>query len=227
MERTRTRRLPRVVLITAAVLLLGASAAEASRCYTYFLFSNTDREVPGHVSVECRRGADLLHSEPFGNWGVRSPHGNYYDGYEFSGWKDDDGWLQWNSCTIEPQFQTPEYLPDGRPQLSRGVPVNVYATARLRGPTNVPCDEVHRSGLFVASGLYMRVYELDSNWDLLLLGNGADWVDSLYFPTIHVPMQCESESNCRGLSSWTAPYDRWYGPIVESRIRVSVHTYYR
>lgn len=225
-----TRKLPRLRLLAGMTLLMltAAAAAEAARCYTYLLFSNTSREVPGHVAVECKgTGSEAVHSAPFGNWGVDSPHGDYYDGYQFSGWEDDDGWLQWNSCTIKAEFQTERYLPDGRPQLSRGVPVNVYATSRLRGPGDVPCSQVHSSGLFVASGLYMSVYELDTRWDMIAGGNGSDWVDSLYFPTISVPLTCRSQSDCRGVSSWTAPYKPWYSPIVEATIRVSVHTYYR
>ena len=85
--------------LTVALLLAHTAAAEAGRCYTYIYFYNDARLVHGPVNVECGGASDGWHSEPFGNWGVDSPYGRKRDGYQFSGWHSDDGWLQWNSCT--------------------------------------------------------------------------------------------------------------------------------
>ncbi len=202
-----------------------AAVAEAARCRTWISYQNTDRSVPGHVAVECGRGTERAHSAPFGNWGVKSPHGGYRDGYQFTGWEPDDGWLQWNSCTTIHAFQTERFLPGGRPQYADpSYPINTYVTTQRRGGNNIPCDQVYRSGLYIAVGLYMRLYELDTRWDLFALGNGSDHVDTLRYPPIRVPITCYNERYCRGESSWT-PASR-SGGIVRSQIRIVLYTRY-
>src|SRR6185369_14332344 len=73
---------------------------------------NQARRVTGAVHVECP--GDLIHTVPFGNWGVTSNFGQKGDSHQFDGWCHDaricdnagacrtvctDGWYEWNSCT--------------------------------------------------------------------------------------------------------------------------------
>ena len=212
-------------IATLLLVLLGApGVVEAARCYTFWTFYNDDRIVPGPVNTECGTGTERMHSAPFGNWGVKSRHSGYWDGYQFSGWEPDDGWRQWNSCTSDPQYRTPRYLPE-EPQLPDPDVENIYATTRLRGSNGRTCASIHSGRTHIFRNEYMKVYELDSKWDFIGGGNGSDLVTTLSYShqAISVPMRCSNQSVCRGESSWTRP--RW-NSRVRASIKIIIHTYY-
>lgn len=216
-----------IVSIVAALLLLtSASVAEAARCITKIAFWNIDRQVPGPVTAECGGARELwLHSQPFGNWGVESPWGLAHDGYQFSGWYADDGWRQWNSCTTKPEFRTPEYLPHGEPQLAKPNFGNLWARTKRHHRPGRPCTLIHRSRTYVVSGVYMRLFELDTRWDQLsVLGDGPDFVTSLWYRPLVVRLTCRGQS-CRGQSAYK--WNRFSNRPARARVGVTVTTEYR
>ena len=82
-----------------------AGVAGAQRCVVDLAVLNKNRTVSGDISAECP--GNIFHSAPFGNWGVELDSiigGPRRDGFQFSGWKPGDGWLQWNSCTTHQRF---------------------------------------------------------------------------------------------------------------------------
>ena len=95
---------PRHLLLISSLLLV-PTLAHGQRCVVDVVVLNVDRRVEGPISAECSRP----HSIPFGNWGVEFPYfgsqRRMRDGYQFSGWKVEDGWLQWNSCTTLERFR--------------------------------------------------------------------------------------------------------------------------
>lgn len=214
----------RAITAVAVIMLLGATTvAEAARCITKIAFYNVDRTVPGPVNVECGGiSQDYMHSAPFGNWGVDSNYGSAHDGYQFSGWYPDDGWRQWNSCTST--YRSPEHLPE-EPQLAKPNYGNLYARATRYHRPGRPCNVIHRSGAYVLSGLYMRLYELDTKWDFLILGNGSDYVTTLYFPTLVTPISCNSTGYCRGQSAYKQ--NRFANRPATAKIAVVITTDYR
>ena len=224
MRLTLTKPRPYAPLGVVVLLVTGVSVAEAGRCHTFRTFYNDQRRVPGPVNVECGTGRDWMHTAPFGNWGVDSPRDNPEDGRQFAGWKNIGNLLQWNSCTSKPKYRTSEYLPDGEPQLPDPDSWNIYAQDVRRGPRNVPCRTVHRSRLFVATNLYMKIYELDLRGDFFLGGNGSDLVNTLRYPIALVPLVCDTINSCRGRSPWLRPLQ---SSNVSANIQLVVHTDYR
>ena len=103
----RFRRLALFLLFTFALVLIaseyrtlqGQFPSAWPACRKTHEFYNNYRELDGTLNVEC--GFPSWHSAPFGNWGVDSPYGTRYDGFQFPGWKvtGGDDWYQWNSCT--------------------------------------------------------------------------------------------------------------------------------
>jgi hypothetical protein len=66
----------------------------AGQCAIQFRMINHNRYVY-KTEQECA----LLHSRPWGNWGVSSNVGVKRDGDQFQGWYPQDGHIQWNSCS--------------------------------------------------------------------------------------------------------------------------------
>ena len=113
-----------------------AAPSYAQRCVVDVVVLNKNRKVTGDVNRECGKA----HSAPFGNWGARVRRfGDHRlrDGYQFSGWKVDDGWLQWNSCTRQHRRPDRRYYNDDQYTTQTGVPnvVNAVESRRdhLRG----------------------------------------------------------------------------------------------
>ena len=89
-----------------------------------------------------------------------------------SGWKDEDNWRQWNSCTS--RYRGPRYQPDD-PQVSRPNYENQHARKTIRGPRGRTCASIHSGRTHIFRNEYMKLYELDL-WDYWLGGNGSDYV---------------------------------------------------
>jgi len=210
--KTSVRWIPSARVAAALAVLLGSVGAAEARCHTFLIFYNDGRIVPGPVNTECDRGSEHMHSAPFGNWGVKSPHSGYWDGWQFAGWRPEDGWRQWNSCTSE--YRSQEDLPE-EPQLPDPDDSNVYARKTQRDRSNRTCESIHSGRTHKFRGEYMKVYELDSRGDLVLGGNGSDLVTTIRYRDISVSMNCTSASVCRGDSGWITP--RW-----NSRVRASI-----
>lgn len=214
----------RTFMVAVGVLVfLGAYAASAyaAQCRVTVRLQNDTRRVPGPVNVECGTGTEYMHSAPYGNWGVDSSHGRKRDGYQFSGWYRDDDWYQWNSCT---STYTGGHLPHGATQRADPDNTNTHAyRTRKMGPRNVPCRNIFASGTYVVGRTYMKLWELDTNWDRILGGNGSDHVVTLRYPTLRVAMRCSSRSYCQGYSPWKQPF---HGAKAKARVRAYVTTSY-
>ena len=183
-------------LLPICVLLLAPTLAHGQRCVVDVVVLNLDRSVFGPISVEC---SDPPHSIPFGNWGAEFRYFGEYrrrDGYQFSGWKADDGWLQWNSCTTEFTSPDPQYYNHDNYTAQVAMPnvVNVVESRRdhsLTGVDGVTCDSLltnpvieFGSSAFSAGSIELRVYELDFRIPLI---DGPDHVATLQYGPIAVP----------------------------------------
>ena len=108
-----------------ALKLVGASIGFAALlhgqvCRLSVAGLNQSRRVMGPVHAECPD--EVVHTAPFGNWGVTSNYGQKGDSHQFDGWCHDtrtcsnsgscqisctNGWYEWNSCTDDALFRPP------------------------------------------------------------------------------------------------------------------------
>ena len=211
------------------LVLLFPTLAHGQRCVVDVVVLNVDRQVYGPVAVECSRPP---HSIPFGNWGAEFRYFGKYrlrNGYQFSGWKADDGWLQWNSCTTRFPAPDPRYYNAGDEQIAVPNVVNVVETRRdhtYTGEDGIACMDLLENPVIEVGSpgepVELRVYELD--FRITIIGitiDGPDLVATLAYKPIAIPYNCASEWNCRGESSWVPPvrgHDR-----VSARLKLEVH----
>ena len=218
-------RLRGLSLSALALSLLAPALAHGQRCVVDVVVMNVDRRVSGPVSVECSRP----HSVPFGNWGAEFPYFGVQrlrDGYQFSGWKAEDGWLQWNSCTTDFAPPDPLYYNDDDYTAQVAMPnvVNVVESRRehsYTGLEGVTCERLLDNPVIefgsATEPIELKVYELDRR----ILIDGPDHVATLSYDPIAVPYLCEDEWSCRGESEWVRPAsgdDR-----VFARLKLEVH----
>ena len=183
------------VISTCFLLLfvLAPSTVEAA-WHCRFFFLTAERRVHGPVNVECGD----VHSPPFGNWGVTSPYAAAYDGHQFPGWKYDDGWLQWNSCTS--QYNTPDYLPDGPTQRANPDAISAFAPVPINNDNLPECGELFDGYLFSFEGMTLELYELDPvvkpfGWYIY------EEVAELDFGDFFVVVTCDGD-RCHGETDW-------------------------
>ena len=213
------------LLLVLAVSLLAPASARGERCVVDVTVLNLDREVRGPVNAECSRP----HSIPFGNWGAEFPYFGSLrlrDGYQFSGWKADDGWLQWNSCTRDFRpAEYPHYYNADNYTTQTAVPnvVNVVESRRehtLTGPDGVTCKSLRTNPVidFSAGTIELRVYELDRRIPLI---DGPDHVATLSYAPLAVRYSCKQDWSCRGESAWVSPESG--AERVSARLKLKVH----
>lgn len=96
----------RVFRILVAFIAVSIPIEAAAQCFVSIEVYNYRRRVPGEVNVECSgihyNGGNPYKSKykkGFGNWGVMSYYGAARDGFQFAGWYEEGGLLQWQSCT--------------------------------------------------------------------------------------------------------------------------------
>ena len=65
----------------------------------------------------------------------------------------------------------------------------------------------------------MTLYELDGGG---IFGGRDDFVTSLQFGTVHVPMECSNVWNCSGSSRWKSSS---YDTKASARIRIQINTW--
>lgn len=218
------RRLALLLLFTSALVLIASEYRHAARgqwpsawpaCRKTYEFENNYRKLTGAFNSECGSYGVFpsWHSAPWGNWGVDSPYGTRYDGFQFPGWKvtGGDDWYQWNSCTTtKAEYRAPSpcsgsdsYYNDSptsagcRTQSSsQGAAehASTYVIYYHSPGIEYSCASIV-SGAEVVLGLWMTPYELDSD--------GDDKVSKLSYPTVSVPMNCNTGNDtCTGTSSW-------------------------
>ena len=78
-------------------------------CAISFSMQNNDRYCYGDdLFAECGEyWGPFYHDPPFGNWGVDSNLQLRSNDDQFQGWKDKEGWQQWNSCTGKYPWKAP------------------------------------------------------------------------------------------------------------------------
>ena len=219
----------RSLLFITPLLLLTSTLAYGQRCVVDVVALNVDREVRGPIAAECSRP----HSIPFGNWGAEFPYfrsRRLRDGYQFSGWKADDGWLQWNSCTTRPPFAppNPHYYNSGggHTQIASPNVVNVVDTRRdhlYTGLDGVSCEELTENQTLefgATAPIEFKVYELDRRIPFV---DGPDHVATLVFGSIFVRYRCDDDDewNCSGESQWIQPLAG--ASAVYARLKLKVH----
>jgi len=170
-----------------------------AQCNIYLEFSNMDRKVYGPVAAECP--GNWPHDPPFGNWGVDSLFGGRYDGFQFAGWKDEDEWQQWNSCTTDWQYSPPSCWYFNWPPgvcTTQVTDVGSYIfDVFTAGPMEWPCSDY--GTIYTFSNQFMEMHELD--WP------GPDaLVATAYYPPVNVVLTEGPWGMYRhGWSDWISP----------------------
>ena len=170
------------------------------------------------LSAEC----GLIHSRPFGNWGVEL---NFYpgarrDGFQFSGWRAAGGWLQWNSCTTEPEFAPGDarYYNDDGFRSQRAWPDIVNASHALRayqrGHAGQDCEALTERNRIVVNRVGITIYELDP-----VTADAV--VATLSYGTVEIPYHCGGPWDCVGESKWMEPASG--DDDVYAELRLAVH----
>ncbi|MGH9720986.1 MAG: hypothetical protein ACRD8O_12295, partial [Bryobacteraceae bacterium] len=96
---------------TVAILALLPQTLPGQVCRLSVTGLNQARKVFGPVHAECQDASGVIHSAPFGNWGVSSNYGPKRNDHQFDGWCHNtricdndgscrnncsDGWYEWN-----------------------------------------------------------------------------------------------------------------------------------
>lgn len=193
----RSVRLP-VLLVVALTLVVPVESLASEACEVYVQFRNHYRRVPGPVNAECGFTPHNL-DHGYGNWGVSSNYGRVRDTYQFSGWKRSGRQYHWQSCTREHPPPTCEHYNDNGCTTQRAVPdvMRSYGSYFFRGWRN-SCAGLFRGGVYTTRNVHMTIYELD--WP-----DSDDWVATLRYGTINVPITCNGQWDCTGSSAWKPP----------------------
>jgi uncharacterized protein (TIGR03437 family) len=231
-------------LVIFLLLLCFSLASHAQVCRLSVAGLNRARKVTGPIHAECTR--EVVHSAPFGNWGVSSNFGSKHDGHQFDGWchnqlscdKDGvcrldclDGWYEWNSCTDDSAFAAPNCSLYNSNQCTEQVTttgVNVHGGKYVDVPVRCPFDSngdgaVDQGGCkdvkSYASGTnFMSLYELDPVCC-------DDLVQTVYFPDTVVDLTCDVFGCAPAGSNWVAPsaYDSPNSPVkVQAELATAV-----
>lgn len=196
---------------------------------------NQGRMVTGNVNAECPL---VLHSAPFGNWGVSSNFGGKGDSHQFDGWCHNtricdnlgfcrtdcrDGWYEWNSCTDNAVYKAPNcslYNASDCTEQVTATGINVHGTTTVDVAVSCPAD-ADGDGVLETGGCadvktagngdnYMSLYELDPF-------QRDELVQTLYFPPTPVPLMC-TPWNCPAAGSeWVEPI-AWQSPAEPRRV---------
>ncbi len=183
---------------------------------------NQSRRVTGPVHAEC--SDEIVHTPPFGNWGVTSNYGQKGDSHQFDGWCHDSrtctnsgvcqfsctsGWYEWNSCTDDALYRPPNcslYNAANCTEQVTSTGINVHGTKYVDIPVRCPstaagvpvqggCSEVRS---YTSDTNFMSLYELDP-------ATPDDLVQTLYFPETMAGLTCDAWGCAPAVSPWVAP----------------------
>ena len=219
------------ILVAGVALILTASDTvipilkASQRCYLTAEFYNTSRRVTGSLDQECGKWylpIQLEHSPPWGNWGVNSRYGRRRDAFQWAGWKRIPGtrWSQWSACT-KGRFAPPnsEYYNDRGGWTQKAAPDRDYwhATHRRYMRPGRSCDSQF-GNVYVYRDVYMKLYELDAGGFPF---GGDDFVTRLRFGNVSVPISCDGDWHCTGVSPWKSSIPNSNG---SARLRIDIRT---
>lgn len=179
---------------------------------------NRSRSVIGPVHAECPD--EIVHTAPFGNWGVTSNYGQKGDSHQFDGWCQDtrtcdnygtcttsctSGRYEWNSCTDYMPFSAPNcslYNAQNCTAQVTAAGINVHGTKYIDIPVSCPstpaqggCADLRR---YASGPNFMSLYELDP-------ATHDDLVQTVYFPETVVELACDAWGCAPAGSQWVAP----------------------
>jgi len=218
------------------IILTACPFAAAQVCRLSVAGINQSRRVTGQIHVECPE--EVIHSAPFGNWGVTSSFGQKGNSHQFDGWCHNtqacdnsghcvtdctDGWYEWNSCTDHSLYRAPNcslYNSANCTEQVSTTGVNVYGTKTVDIPVRCPID-TNSDGVpdqggckdvqVYASGTnFMSLYELDPICCDQL-------VQTVYFPQLTVPLSCDVAGCAATASPWVAP-SSWDSPASPPKV---------
>ncbi|MDD9981832.1 MAG: hypothetical protein OXU81_10825 [Gammaproteobacteria bacterium] len=205
-----TRRIRIASLVATAAIVGVVAPVYAERCVIDLVMLNKERRVEGLVETECGGGPlrflGIEHTPPFGNWGVRLAlhpivH-KHRNGYQFSGWKAMDRWLQWNSCTRRDAEYAPpnyRYYNDSEFTGQKASPdvVNVSHSVNEfdSGPLGTNCEDLHSKNHVTVPATEIRIYELDPF-------TGGQHVATLPHDAVRIPYECADAWLCYGETDW-------------------------
>jgi uncharacterized protein (TIGR03437 family) len=217
-------------------LLLFSHAAFSQVCRISVAGLNQSRRVAGAIHAECP--PDIVHSAPFGNWGVSSNFGQKGNSHQFDGWCHNsitcdstgscrvactDGWYEWNSCTDHTLYRAPNctlYNAAACTEQATSTGINVHGTKFVDMPVSCPKDS-NGDGVPDAGGCldvaqyssgtnFMSLYELDPICCDQL-------VQTVYFPPVTVPLSCDALGCAPAASTWLDP-TFWDSPSSPGKI---------
>ena len=224
----------------AAAVALIACPCSAQVCRVSAAGLNQSRRVTGAIHAECPE--EVVHSVPFGNWGVTSTFGQKGDSHQFDGWCHNaracdnagtcksvctDGWYEWNSCTDNSLFTAPNcslYNAANCTEQATATGINVYETRYVDLPVSCPADSngdgvPDRGGCndiqtFFSGTNFMSLYELDPVCCDQL-------VQTVYFPPIALPLACDAFGCAATASDWVSPIS-WDSPASPAKVFAQV-----
>jgi uncharacterized protein (TIGR03437 family) len=207
------------------IYLLAASVLPAQVCRLSVAGLNQSRSVTGAIHAECP-GIGVVHTAPFGNWGVSSNYGQKHDSHQFDGWCHDmrvcdntgvcrtdctDGWYEWNSCTDESAYTAPNctlYNAQDCTAQATSTGINVHGTKLV--DIGVRCPQDTNGDGFPDQGgcADLRTYTSDTNFMSLYELDPVccdDLVQTVYFPTTSVSLSCDAWGCGPAASGWVKP----------------------
>jgi uncharacterized protein (TIGR03437 family) len=184
----------------------------------------------------------VVHSTPFGNWGVTSNYGQKGNSRQFDGWCHDaricdnsgscrsactDGWFEWNSCTVSPFFTAPNctlYNAAGCTEQQTTLGINVHGTKTVDVPVRCPID-TNGDGIADQGGCrdvrehttgtnFLSLYELDPVCC-------DELVQTVYFPSATIPLTCDTLGCASNASQWLTPV-AWDSPATPAKVFAEV-----
>jgi uncharacterized protein (TIGR03437 family) len=200
---------------------------------------NQARRVTGDIRAEC---PTVVHTTPFGNWGVTSNYGQKGNSRQFDGWCHDtricdnsgscrsvcaDGWYEWNSCTSSPFFSAPNctlYNAASCTEQQTTTGINVHGTKTIDVPVRCPID-TNGDGVPDQGGCqdvrehttgtnFLSLYELDPVCC-------DELVQTVYFPSATIPLTCDTLGCASNASLWLTPV-AWDSPSSPAKVFAEV-----
>lgn len=223
--------------IAASLVILSIPwAGQAQVCRLSVAGLNQSRRITGAIHVECPN--DIVHSAPFGNWGVTSNFGQRGDSHQFDGWCHNavtcdnagacrtsctDGWYEWNSCTDHPLYQAPNcslFNAASCTEQATSTGINVHGTRMVDVAVSCPRD-TNGDGVPDAGGCadvaqyssgtnFMSMYELDPVCCDQL-------VQTVYYSAVTLPLSCDSLGCAPAAGPWLDPAF-WDSPATPGKV---------
>jgi hypothetical protein len=163
------------------MFLIHGVAEATSGCRIMAGLDNGDRFSWGPFWQECN-SFPWWHTAPFGNWGVDTPVSDRSDSFEWAGWKDLDGWQQWNTCTTDyPPPSSDNYNYNNFTSQASDFGWQTHGHGFLYGTPTTSCEYLN-GVIYTMEENSNDIYELDAD--------GDDLIGTIVFPEQSFPLSC-------------------------------------